>query len=77
MVKYIPDGELTFNRYGDAVSVAKTLMDNGYVVMLSKEEDLFILNWVWSETADRNDTVFMSRCDFDLGLYEEKGEEED
>lgn len=61
----IPTNELTFHRYGDAVTVAKILMENGNVVMLSMEEDLWVLNWVWTaENADRNDVVFMSRADW-------------
>ena len=57
--------ELVFNTWSDAITVAKTLMQNGYVVMLSCEEELTILDAVWSNGCDRNDVVFMSRDYFD------------
>lgn len=57
--------ELVFNTWSDAIAVAKTLMQNDYVVMLSYEEELTVLNAVWSNDCDRNDVVFMSRDHFD------------
>lgn len=57
--------ELVFRTWSDAVTVARVLMQNDYVVMLSCEEELVILNAVWSKNCDRNDVVFMSRDYFD------------
>lgn len=57
--------ELVFNTWSDAITVAKTLMQNDYVVMLSYEEGLTVLNAVWSNDCDRNNVVFMSRDHFD------------
>ena len=57
--------ELVFKTWSDAITVAKTLMQNDYVVMLSYEEELTILNAVWSDGCDRNDVAFMSRDNFD------------
>lgn len=57
--------ELVFNTWSDAIAVAKTLMQNDYVVMLSYEEELTVLDAVWSNGCDRNDVVFMSRDHFD------------
>ncbi len=60
--------ELTFKNHDNGFKIVKMLLDEGYVVMLSYEEDLLILNWEWSERgADRNDVVFMRRDE-----YEEK-----
>lgn len=57
--------------YDQACALTKILMDNDYVVMLSVEEQLYIVSAIWSERhADRNDVVFMDRCEF-----EEKYEE--
>ena len=50
--------ELTFEEFDDAVTVAKILMKNGYVVMLSMEEELYVLNFIWSEHCDRNEVIF-------------------
>lgn len=57
--------QLVFKTWSDAITVAKTLMQNDYVVMLSYEEELTILNAVWSDGCDRNDVVFMRRDNFD------------
>ena len=46
------------------MAVAKILIDDDYVVMISREENLFVLNYEWSENADRNDVVFMSQEDY-------------
>ena len=61
--------ELTFKNHCRGFEVAKTLLDEGYVVMLSYEEDLLVLNWEWSEhDADRNDVVLMRRDEFEETL---------
>ena len=52
--------------YDQACTLAKILIDNDYVVMLSVEEQLYIVSAIWSERhADRNDVVFMDRYEFE------------
>ena len=52
--------------YDQACALAKILMDNDYVVMLSIEEQLYIVSAIWSEHhANRNDVVFMDRYGFE------------
>lgn len=71
-------GELTFKSFDSATVIADMLMDEGYVILLSREEDLYIVNYIWSERgADRNDVVFMDRCDFEMEFCEVEDEEED
>ena len=58
--------ELTFKDHDRGFDVARSLLNEDYVVMLSYEEDLLILNYEWSwNGADRNDMVFMNRCEFE------------
>ncbi len=57
--------ELVFTNWEAACEVAKLLLDECYVVMLSREEAFYILNFEYSENCDRNDIVFMSRDDFE------------
>lgn len=52
------DNEISCYTFEDASELAKILMDNNYVVMLSREEDLYIVDYVWSEYSDRNDVIF-------------------
>lgn len=57
--------ELCFTIREDAFKVADMLVQNGYVVMVSIEEDLVILNCVNTLYADRNEVVFMERDKFE------------
>jgi len=64
--------ELAFTDYERGFDVAKALLDEGYIVMLSYEEKFLILNYEFSEHyADRNDVVFMRRDE-----YEERFDEQ-
>ena len=63
--------------YDQACALAKILMDNDYVVMLSVEEQLYIVSAIWSERhADRNDVVFMDRCTFEEKYVEVVSEDD-
>lgn len=46
-------------------TVRQMLTDGHYVVMLSREEELWIVNYEYSDLNDRNDMVFMRRDEFD------------
>ena len=71
-------GELTTKSFSTATTFADLLLEEGYVVMISCEEDLYIINYIWSEgDANRNDVVFMDRCDFETDFYETEKDEED
>lgn len=69
--------ELAFNSKKDALEVAAILMRNDYCVLLSKEDDLTVLNYEYSQYCDRNDVVFMSAEEFDSKYYEMESEEND
>ena len=57
--------ELVFHSIEAAQSVMNSLVEEGYVCMLSKEENLYIVNFIWTYNANRNDVVFMAREDYD------------
>lgn len=67
--------ELVFANREAAFEVAKLLLEECYVVMLSREDAFYILNFEYSEYCDRNDVVFMSREDFE-DRYFKKAEED-
>ena len=61
--------ELSFRNHDNALKVAKALLDEDYVVLLSYEEELLIINYEWSENnADRNYMVFMSKYEYEEEL---------
>lgn len=57
--------ELAFTDEKSALEVARILLKEDYVVMLSLEEQLTILNFEWAPNADRNDMIFMSKENFE------------
>lgn len=71
-------GEISCRSRGVATTLADMLLDEDYVIMLSREEDIYIINYIWSQRgADRNDVVFMDRDEFDAGFCEVEEDEED
>ena len=71
-------GEISCRSRGAATTLADMLLDEEYVVMISREEDLYIISYIWSQRgADRNDVVFMDRDEFDTGFCEIEDEDEE
>ena len=65
------ENEIAFTDYERGFDVARALLDEGYVVMLSYEEEFLILNYKFSEHgADRNDVVLMQRDEYEEELDE-------
>ena len=64
--KYLDSDSLVFESYDAASKVQEILIKEGYCVMLSKEEEFWVLNWVWTERpADRNCVIFINRGDYE------------
>lgn len=53
--------ELSFSDKERAFEVAKLLLEENYVVMVSKEEESVIINFQYSYNSDRNDIIFLSK----------------
>ena len=59
---YVTNNEIAVKSFANAETLAELLLEEGYVVMISKEEKLYIVNYVWSpDYASRNDVCFQSR----------------
>ena len=68
MEKMLIKNELTFDTFQDMATVAEILLRNQYVVMLSREEALYVINYINTceyNEANRNGVVFMSRDEFE------------
>lgn len=59
-MRYLTKNELVFVNEEDALKAASLILKNDYCVLLSKEEDLTILNYEFSMNSDRNDVIFRS-----------------
>lgn len=73
-LEYIPKTEISIDAYEDAVELARILLKNGYAVLLTSEDDITIINYIWAEgygcnEANRNNVVFCSIED--MHEYEE------
>lgn len=81
MMKYrptlIPNDEIAVDNFDDAITIAKILMKNDNVVMLSEEEGLTIINYIWTDGCNRNNVVFMDRCDFEMCYNEIESDDDD
>lgn len=75
-MKYLSNNEIACKKYSNALSIMEALLDDDYVVMLSKEEKLYIINYEWSPShANRNDVVFISREEFEDEYFKIEEEE--
>ena len=77
------DKELAFYNYCSAETVMKELIENGYVCMMSREEELWILNYEYGEFyddgkmhSDRNAVVFRSVENDDKIIFDTSNMEE-
>ena len=60
----IGEGELVFETPEAAFETVRQLLTEGnYVVMLSREEKFWILNYLYSDLCNRNYMLFMSQDD--------------
>ena len=72
---YVTNYEIACHSLENAHTLADVLMDEGYVVMISREEQLYIVNYIWSsDCADRNDVVFVSREDFENYIFNKEND---
>ena len=62
--------EIAVQSKESALKIVDILVDEEYCVMLSREEDLYIINFEYSEFSDRNNVVFMNREDFEQKFEE-------
>ena len=57
--------EIALSSFEDACQVAKILLKNDYVCMLSTEDDLTIINYEYAEFCNRNNIIFRNLWDWE------------
>ena len=67
--RFLPKGEIAVDNFQAMETLLGVLIDNKYVVMVSREEELYIINYIYSRYTDRNDVVFQSRDIVEDYLY--------
>lgn len=58
--------EIVCFEWEDAIEIAKRLINNEYVVMLSREEELTIINYEYAHCGDRSEIIFRSAEEFEM-----------
>ena len=66
----VTNNEIAIHSKENAIKIAEILLEEDYVIMLSREEDLYIINFEYSQYSDRNDVVFMDRETFEQEYIE-------
>lgn len=75
--KNLENDSIAVNSFEDACDMARVLLKNGNAVMITEEEGLYIVNYVWCDSGcpDRNDVVFRNRAELEIELMQaEEGE---
>ena len=62
--------EIVFKNINMGMKVAEMLLNEDYVVLLSREDNFLVVNFEFADAADRNEVVFMR-----LDEYEEELDE--
>ena len=63
----LPQDAIYIREYKQAVELMKILSDEGYAVLLTREEGAYMINYINTydyNEADRNQIVFMDTNDF-------------
>lgn len=76
---YLPKEEIAVDNFEDAVTIQKILLKNHNAVMMTQEENLYVLNWIWCDgnQADRNKVIFVSREDYEMAEWSSTMENND
>lgn len=72
ITKTLEQEGIAVKSFDDAVAIQKILLKNGNAVMLTQEENLWIINWVWCDSgyANRNDVIFINRAECECDIWE-------
>lgn len=57
--------EIVFKNINMGMKVAEILLNEDYVVLLSREDNFLVVNFEFADGADRNEVVFMRRDEFE------------
>lgn len=60
--------EIAFKDVNAGMKVAEMLLNEDYVVLLSREDSFLVINFEFSDGADRNNVVFMSYEEYEAEL---------
>lgn len=73
-VEDLPQDALVVDNVEDAFTIAKILIENNNAVLITREEKLWCINWIWCPNgeANRNDVIFTSKEEYEYFLDREE-----
>lgn len=75
-MKYLTDNQIACSNKDRAYEIADLLVQEGHVVMISKEDDLYIVSFEWTNPpADRNEIMFLTREEYEWYMDRQPREE--
>lgn len=75
LMNNLPNNEIAIINWDDASKIIPALLNNDYAVMVTLEEDLFIINYEWANNTDRNYMIFRNRGDYEYERMKEMEKE--
>jgi len=70
-MKYLTNNEIAVNNLEDTLKLVQILTNSDYVTMISTEEGLYIINYIYSPSCNRNDVVFQDRELLEEAIFSE------
>lgn len=66
-IEDLPQDALVVDNVEDAFTIAKILIENNNAVLITREEKLWCINWIWCShgEANRNDVIFTSKEEYE------------
>lgn len=71
-MKYLTNNEIAVSSLEDTLKLVQILTNQNYVIMISQEENLYIINYIYSSDCDRNDVVFQDREIIEEEIFEDE-----
>lgn len=71
----LPNTEIAINSWDDVNKIVPVLLNNDYAVMITLEEDSFIISYEWAVDTDRNCIIFRNRGDYEFERMKEMKKE--
>ena len=71
-MRYITNHEIAVNNLEDALKLVQILTNQDYVTMISREENLYIVNYIYSLNCNRNDVVFQDRVAIEEEIFKDE-----
>lgn len=71
----LPNTEIAVNSWDDVNKIVPVLLNNDYAIMITLENDLFIISYEYTPMVDRNDMIFRTCSGYEYDQMKEMEKE--